>query len=78
MSLGVVDEFHTSLVCGNETLKYSKQEKVLEVTIDNKLNFNFAMHLLNISKNANIKFNALTKVQKYMTIDKKTYILFIY
>ena len=32
------------------------------------------MHLSNITKNANIKFNALTRVQKYMI--KKTYILF--
>ena len=59
----------TNLVCGNETLKNSKQEKVLEVTIDNK--FNFTKYLSNITKNANIKFNALKRVQKYMTTDKK-------
>ena len=47
-------------MCGNETLKNSKQEKVLGATNDNKLNF--AMHLSNITKNANIKFNALTIV----------------
>ena len=58
------------------TLKNSKQEKVLGVTIDNKLNFK--THLLNVTKSAKIKFNALTRVQKYMTTDKKTYILFIY
>ena len=39
------------------------------VTLDNKLNF--ATHLLNITKNANKKFNALTRVQKYMTTDQK-------
>ena len=33
---------------GNGTLKNSKQEKVLRVTIDNKLNF--AKHLSNITK----------------------------
>ena len=60
MLLGVDDELQTNLVCGNETLKNSKQEKVLGVTIDNKLNF--ATHLSNITKNANIKFNALTRV----------------
>ena len=38
-------------------LKKKIQEKVLGVTLDNKLNF--ATHLLNITKNAN-KFNALT------------------
>ena len=69
MLLGVDDELQTNLVCGNETLKNSKQEKVLGVTIDNKLNF--ATHLSNITKNANIEFNALTKVQKYMTTDQK-------
>ena len=69
MLLGVDDELQTYLVCGNETLKNTKQEKVLGATIDNKLSF--ATHLSNITKNANIKFNALTRVQKYMTTDKK-------
>ena len=69
MLLGVDDELQTNLVGGNETLKNSKKEKVLGVTIDNKLNF--ATHLSNITKNDNIKFNALTTVQKYMTADLK-------
>ena len=69
MLLGVDDDLQTNLVCGNETLKNSKQEKVLGVTIDNKLNFK--THLLNITKNANIKFKALTRAKKYMTADKK-------
>ena len=37
MLLGVDDELQTNLVCGNETLKNSKQEKILGVSIDNKL-----------------------------------------
>ena len=49
--------------------KNSKQEKVLGVAIDKKLNFE--THLSNLTKNANIKFNALTRVQKYMTTDRK-------
>ena len=69
MLIGADDETLVKLMCGNGTLKNSKQEKVLGVTIDNKLNF--STHLSNISKNANIKFNALTKIQKYMTADKK-------
>ena len=69
MLLGVDDELQTNLACGNETLKNSKQEKVLGVTIDNKLNFK--THLSNITKYAKFKFNALTRVQKYMTTDKK-------
>ena len=43
---------------------------MLGVTLDNKLNF--ATHLLNITKNANKKFNALTRVQNYMTTDQKS------
>ena len=54
------DELQTNLVCENETLKNSKQEQVLGVTIDSKLNF--ATHLLNITKSANIKLNAPTRV----------------
>ena len=76
MLLGVDDEPQTNLVCENETLKNIKQEKVLGVTIENKLNF--TTHLSNITKNVNIKFNALTRVQKYMTAVQKMYILFIY
>ena len=60
MLLGVDDKLQTNLACG----------KVLGITFDSKLNF--ATHLSNITKNANIKFNALTRVQKYMTADKKT------
>ena len=69
MLLGVDDQFQTNLVCGNEAFKNSKQEKVLGVTIDNKLNF--ATHLSNNTKNANIKLNPLTRIQKYTTTDKK-------
>ena len=47
---GADDEFQNDLVCGNETNK-NRQEKVLAVTIHNKLNF--TKHLLNIIKNAN-------------------------
>ena len=43
MLLGVDNELQTNLVCANETVKNSKQEKVLGVTIDNKLDL--ATHL---------------------------------
>ena len=68
MLLGVDDSLQTNLECGDQILKIRRQEKVLGVT-DNKLNF--ATHLLNITKNANKKFNALTRFQKYMTTDQK-------
>ena len=57
MLLGVGDPSQTNLVCGDQILEKAIHEKVLGVTLDNKLNF--AAHLLNITKNAN-KFNALT------------------
>ena len=57
MLLGVDDPLQTNLVCGDQILEKTIQEKLLGVTLDNKLNF--ATHLLNITKNAN-KFNALT------------------
>ena len=62
MLLGVDDSWQTNLVCGHEILKNTKQEKVLGATLDNKLNF--ATHLLNITKNAIKKVNALTRDQK--------------
>ena len=68
MLLGVDDPLQTSLVWGDQILEKTIQEKVVGVT-DNK--FNFATHLLNITKNAN-KFNALTWVQKYMTTNQKS------
>ena len=57
MLLVAGDELQTNLVCGNETLKYSKQETLLGVTTDNKLIF--------------ATCPSLTRVQKYMTTDKK-------
>ena len=57
MLLGVDDILQTNLVCGDQILEKAMQEKVLGVTLDNKLNF--ATHFLNITKNAN-KFNTLT------------------
>ena len=51
--------FKLALCVEMKLLQNSKQEKVVNVTIDNKLNF--ATHLVNITKNANGKFNALTR-----------------
>ena len=50
MLSGVDDSFQTSLVFGDKILKNTIQEKGLDVTLGNKLNF--ATHLLNITKNA--------------------------
>ena len=74
MLLGGDDSLQTNLVCGDQILKNTKQKNVLCVTLDNKLNF--ATHLSNITKNANKKFNALTRVQKFMTTDQKKLLFF--
>ena len=55
MLLGVDDPLQTTLICGDQILEKTIQEKLLGVTLDNKLNF--ATYLLNITAN---KFNALT------------------
>lgn len=65
--LGVDNSLQINPVCDEEILKNTKEEKVLGVTSDKK--FNFATHLLNISKNDNKNLNALTQFQKYMTTD---------
>ena len=57
MLLDVDDPLQTNLACGDQILEKTMQEKVLGVTLDNKLNF--GRHLLNITKNTK-KFNALT------------------
>ena len=64
------------IVTCDEILKNTKQEKVLGVTLDNKLNF--ATHLLTVTKNAKKKFNALTWIQKNDYWPKKAYIFFLY
>ena len=73
MLLGVENSLQTNLVYGDEILKNTKQKKVFGV-LNNTLNF--ATHLLNTTKNANKKFNALTPVQKYMTTDQKKLMFF--
>ena len=65
--LGVDNSLQINPVCDEEILKNTKEEKVLGVTSDKK--FNFATHLLNISKNVHKKFNALMRVQRYMRTD---------
>ena len=86
MLLGYDHKLQTDLMYVNETLKTSKQEKVLSVTIENKLNF--ATDLVNTNKRSNSKFNETTRVPKYMTTDifysfiqnfcSYIYILYIY
>ena len=39
MLLGVDDPLQTTLICGDQILEKTIQEKLLGVTLDNKLNF---------------------------------------
>ena len=73
MLLDVDQSLQTNQVCGDGILKNANQEKVLDVTLD------FVTHLLNITNQKcqqNVAFNALTRVQKYMTIDQNKLIFF--
>ena len=70
MLLDIEDWLQINLVCGDEILKKIKQETVLGVTLDNKLDF--ATPLWNVTKNVNKKLNTLSRVQIYITNDQKS------
>lgn len=57
MLLDVDHELQADLVCCNKVVRNRRQEKVLSIGIDYRINF--AGLLPNITKNANIKPNAL-------------------
>ena len=73
MLFGVKDELQKDLVSNNVKIKNSKEEKVLGITVDSKLEF--STHLTNITKEANIKFNAFTGAQKYLTPEQNTLLI---
>ena len=53
MLFGVKENEQFDLLCNDITLKHSSHEKILGVTIDNKLSFD--EHIINICKRANKK-----------------------
>ena len=59
---------NTEIILGNETIKNSKSEKLLGITIDEKLTFN--KHIGNLCKKASQKLHALARISKYMDKDK--------
>ena len=61
------------LIYNDITLKHSSHEKVLGVTIDNKLSFD--EHFINICKTANKKLNALSIINHYMKQNQKEILL---
>ena len=72
MLFGVKDGFQTDLVSNNVSIKNNKEVKVLGKAFDNKLHL--YMYLSSITKKAIIKLNALTRAQKYMTPEQKTFL----
>ena len=69
MLLGVKENEQFDLLCNGTLLKNSSQEKILGVTIDNKLSFD--EHIRNICKTANLKLNALLRISRYLTQEQK-------
>ena len=64
MLFGVKGNEQFDLICNDITLKHSSHEKLLGVTIDNKLSFD--EHINNICKTANKELNALSRINHYM------------
>ena len=60
--IAVKDEFQTDRVSNNVTIENSKEEKLLGIIFQIKLDF--SSHLTSITKKVNIKLNNLTVVKK--------------
>ena len=73
MLFGVKENEQFDLICNDITLKHSTYEKILGVTIDNKLSFD--EHIINICKTANKKLNALNRINHYMKLSQKEILL---
>ena len=73
MLFGVKENEPFDLICNDITLKHSSHEKLLGVTIDNKLSFD--EHIINICKTANKKLNALIRLNQYMKQNQKKILL---
>ena len=61
MLFGVKENEQFELTCNDITLKHSSQEKILDVTIDNKLSFD--EHITDIYKTANKKLSNSAQTQ---------------
>ena len=58
---------------GEEIIKCSNDEKLLGVTIDNKLSF--VKHINNVCDKASQKLNALARISSYMNLNKRKLIM---
>ena len=72
MLFGIKENEQFDLIC-NITLKHSSHEKVLGVTIDNKLSFD--EHIINIFKTAYKKLNTLSRINHYMKQNRNKILL---
>ena len=75
MLFGVKENEQFDMICNDITLKHSSHEKILGVTIDNKLSFD--EHIINICKTANKKLNALGRINHYMKQNQKEILLYM-
>ena len=64
--------YQTEFVSNNVTIKNSKEEKVLGIIFNNKLDF--STHLTSITKKANIELYVLNRVEKYKTPEQKNFL----
>ena len=64
MLFGVKENEEFDLICNDIALKHNSQEKILGVTIDNKLSFD--EHIINIGKTANKKLNTVSRINRYI------------
>ena len=69
MLFGVKENQCFHLMCNGITPKHSSLEKILGVTIDNKLSFD--EHIINICKTANKKLKAFSRTNHYMKQNQK-------
>ena len=76
MLFGVKDELQTDLVSNNVPARNSKEEKVLGITYDNKLDF--YMHLTSNIEKVNKNLNTVVRVQKYITPEQRPSIFIFY
>ena len=73
MLFGVKENEQFDLMCNDITLKHSSHEKLLGVTIDNKLSFD--EHIINIYKTTNKILSALSRINHYMKQNQKEILL---
>ena len=73
MLFGVKENDQFDLLCNDITLKHSSHEKILGVTIGNKLSFD--EHIINICKIANKILNAFSKINHYVKQNQKQILL---